>query len=320
MKRFSIIARTALLAILVTSCTPVVTPPPVEDGEMTSSSSSTGLRYATVEGVVQKAGVSIYMQGSHRLQMDDGTFLLLESSDLRLDDYVDTRVIVTGTVEPTVESGGMIMNVEMIEEATGMLEPEVLEESSFSSSSTSSAPSSAAAVTSSSATASSVVARSSSPASSPKPVPVVSSSSQAAVSSSATQTAPDASASVKAMAKAVVDAQNFNQKYCSSHIGFCIPYHRNWYFQSFGANVSPYLWHVEVSDQSVDEAGQGSIVVNLVSGSFEGTEGVAVEQGDFVVASRQWTGNRHIEISASKELRAAVEFMANGVEVYTNDQ
>ena len=118
------------------------------------------------------------------------------------------------------------------------------------------------------------------------------------------------------MSKAAVDSSSFTTKYCSGHIGFCLPLHKYWFFQSFGANVSPYLWHVEVSNQSVEEAGQGVIVINLVSGSYGGTEGVAIDQGDFVVAQRQWTGNRHFEISGPKELRAAVEYMANGIEVY----
>ena len=125
------------------------------------------------------------------------------------------------------------------------------------------------------------------------------------------------SASIRAMAKVAVDATTFTTKYCSSHIGFCIPLHKYWFYQSFGANVSPNLWHVEVSDKSIDDAGQGVIMVNLVSGGLTGTEGVAVAQGDFVVASRQWTGNRHFEISGPAALKAAVEFMANGVEVYS---
>ena len=124
------------------------------------------------------------------------------------------------------------------------------------------------------------------------------------------------------MMKALVDSENFTKQYCSPHIGFCIPYHRNWYFQSFGANVSPYLWHVEIADHSVEEVGQGVIMVNLVSGGLPSSEseGVAVSQGDFVVTSRQWTGNRHFKISAPKELRAAVEYMANGLVVYQTGQ
>ena len=70
------------------------------------------------------------------------------------------------------------------------------------------------------------------------------------------------------MAKATVDAANFNKQYCTGHIGFCIPVHRNWYFQSFGANLPPYLWHVEIADHEISQAGDGAIFVNLVSGDL----------------------------------------------------
>jgi hypothetical protein len=329
MRRSFLVVGAALIAASLPACVPQ-TEQPADTGAIESSSSSAALRYATVEGVVQKSGVGIYMQGSHRLQMDDGTFLLLESSTLRLDEYLDERVIVSGSIQPTVEDGGMIMDVDMIEEASAMLEPEVLTEESSSSSEMSSS----AAMTSSAArSSSSVVISMSSPtpvqvssvaaSSSAKPVVVASSSSsivQAVTSSpAASQPESDRSATITTMAKASVDATTFTTKYCSGHIGFCLPMHRNWYFQSFGANVSPYLWHVEVSNQEVSDAGQGIIMINLVSGALAGSEGVAVAQGDFVVASKQWTANRHFEISGPPQLKAAIEFMANGVEVYATE-
>lgn len=321
MKRIPPITGVTVLAVLLSSCTPTVTLPPTDEGDTVSSSSSaSSARYATVEGVLQKSGIGMYMQGTHRLQMDDGTFLLLQSTaGVNLDAYIDERVIVTGTVEPTVEAGGTIMNVEMVERATASLQPEVLEESESSEAMAAAVSSRASptAMAPSSPASSPAPVRSSPPAavSSPRPVAVASSASAAPASSpAAPQT--DYSVTVKAMAKAQVDSANFNQRYCSSHIGFCVPYHRNWYFQSFGATVAPYLWHVEFADHSVDEVGQGAIVVNLVSGAFDGAAGVATEQGDFVVASAQWTGNRHFEVSGPAELRSAVEFMARGIAVY----
>lgn len=335
MNRLTILSGLGLVTASLVACQsaapkpPVTTPPPTS-----SSSSSVAGRYATVEGVVQKAGIGIAMEGTHKLEMDDGSFLLLRSSMVRLDDSLDMRVVVTGAVQPTVEVGGMIMNVEMLQRAQPIAQPEVLEETSSASSSSISPPvppfSSAAPIVlsskASSATApSSVLApvRSSAAVASssakPLPSPSSSSSSIAAPSSSSPAPATTVSLSVKAMSKAAVDAANFSTKYCSGHIGFCLPIHRNWYFQSFGANVSPYLWHVEVADHSVEDVGQGVIIVNLVSGTFEGSEGVAVAGGDFVVASKQWTGSRHFEISGPKELKAAVEFMANGVEVYSTE-
>ncbi len=318
MKRLTLLSA-LLLAVPLVACRSTAPQQPPVTGTVMSSSSSSSARSATVEGVLQKAGVGIFMQGSHRLQMDDGTFLLLESTAVRLDDYLDDRVIVTGTVQSTVEAGGMIMTVELIEAAESFLQPEVLVEGG----SMSSTPSSASSRRSSPAPMSSPTA------SSPAPLPVfppsspsspspTAPSSPASIPSSAAPTGRDVSASIAAMARAAVNSSTFTTTYCSSHIGFCVPVHKYWFYTSFGASISPYLWHVEVSDQSIEEAGQGVIVVNLAAGALTGSEGVAIIQGDFAVASRQWTGNRHFEISGPKELKAAVEFMAHGIEVYTS--
>lgn len=308
MRNLRIISGIGLAGVLLASCTPAV--PPVEpsiDGAAMSSSSTAPS--ASVEGLLQRAGISIYMEGTHRLQMDDGSFLLLRSDTIGLDSYSDTRVIVTGPIMPTVEGEGVIMSVEDIEGVTSSLPPEVLTEETSSSSVLSEETLPPVVVESSSS-----VSQAPLPLSSSSAAPIVPTSSSS--SASPQSVSADASVSVKAMAKAVVDAANFREKYCTSYIGFCVPYHRNWYFQSFGPNVSPYLWHVEFADHSVDEAGQGVIIFNLVQGPLGGPDGAVTEQGDFVVASRQWTGNRHMEISAPKELRAAVEFMASGIEVY----
>ncbi len=355
MKRSPIFSGTGLLALVlvVTSCSPVpsgtgVTPPVPE---LASGSLSSDVRVTTsADGIIQKAGISIYMEGTHQLMTDDGLTLLLESKAVDLDAYLDTRVRVIGTAKPTVEAGGHILDVVRVEALRERLAPEVLEETGavvISSSEESSSVSSSSSVESSmssvlSSRSSSVVTSrsssvnlssfasvsvvsssvSSSDSSSTSSASLSPSSSSSISSSSIASSSPAAaSASVTAMAKAKMDAGSFSQKYCTGHIGFCIPVHRNWFFKSFGANISPYLWHVEVSDVAIEEAGQGVIMVNLVSGALSASaaEGVAVSSGDFVVAQRQWTGNRHFEISAPAQLKAAVEVMANGVEVYQTE-
>ncbi|MBI2635864.1 hypothetical protein HYW84_00885 [Candidatus Peregrinibacteria bacterium] len=339
MKRFLFSIGASLLAVFVTAC--IATPPasaPIQPVESPAAAGggelSSAKRSASIEGVLQKAGVDIYMQGTHRLLMDDGTFLLLQSSTVRLDDFLDSRVIVTGGVQPAVGAGGMIMNVEMLVPAES-LPPEILiEGAQFGRSS--SAFSSAHSVTQADDAAASSVAPisarswSSSPylssaAATPPTAPFVPAapiapeavSSSSASASSLASSSADASAIIKTMAKAAVGQETFAVQYCNGHIGFCVPLHKYWFYKSFGSAVSPYLWHVEISSRPVEEAGQGVLVVNLVSGSLTGPEGAAVAQGDFVVASRQWTGGRHFEISGPAELKAAVEFMANGVEVYS---
>lgn len=288
-----------------------------QSSSSSSASSSVQPRMAMAEGMLQKAGVGIFMEGTHHLVTETNEELLLKSGTLNLDLYVDEKVRVSGEVSATVEAGGMIMDVESIETMSDADLPEVLEESSSSiiSVASSSRPlpeysSSARSLVSSVSVAKSSLAPSASS------VAVASSSTAIPTASSSAGIGSDRGASVTAMAKAQVDATNFRFQYCNDHIGFCIPYHRNWYFQSSGANISPYLWHVEFADLAIEEAGQGIIVLNLVSGSLEGSDGVAVDQGDFVVASHQWTANRHFEVTGPKELRAAVEFMAKGIEVY----
>lgn len=95
-----------------------------------------------------------------------------------------------------------------------------------------------------------------------------------------------------------------------------MPVHRNWFYQSFGATVDPYLWHVEFGNTAVENVGDGVIIVNLVSGAFTGAESTAEVHGEFVIAQKAWTGNRHVEISGPKELQIAVEYMARSITEY----
>jgi hypothetical protein len=66
------------------------------------------------EGIVQPAGISIYMEGSHRLSLSDGRFILLESNAVDLNGYVGEGVRVVGAIRPTVEADAMILRVDQI--------------------------------------------------------------------------------------------------------------------------------------------------------------------------------------------------------------
>jgi hypothetical protein len=68
----------------------------------------------TYEGTLQAAGASIFMEGTHKLQLEDGRFIMLESTDVDLNQYIGQKVELFGAVRPTVEAGGMIMRVERI--------------------------------------------------------------------------------------------------------------------------------------------------------------------------------------------------------------
>lgn len=259
------------------------------------------LEDVTYEGTLELAGISVYMEGTHRLIMDDGEFLLLESDAVDLNGYVGETVSVTGDVRSTVEAGGLIMDVTDIELS------KVQSSASVSSSSQArSMPSSSAA--------SSIL---SSQKSSLPPAPSSTMSSQASFASSVSLgDAGQTSAKTQAMAKDDLATGQWTQQYCTSHIGFCIPVHRNWWFKSFGTTTS-YLWHVEVSPEELQGLGDGPLVINLAAGSIPDSDDAKIkEQGDFVVGLRSWTENRHFEITAPKELQSAVEYITKNLTAY----
>jgi len=143
-----------------------------------------------------------------------------------------------------------------------------------------------------------------------KPNPV-SSSSVAAVSPVAGVPTESFLALVKKMAKEDFSDANWTQKYCTDHIGFCVPMHKYWYYVSFSANTTA-LWRVEASAAEINAVGDGPIVVNLLSGDISttgATDGQVLSSGDKVVGFKAWTGNQHFEISAPASLKGAVDYM-----------
>jgi hypothetical protein len=113
------------------------------------------------------------MEGTHRLELEDGRFVLLEANGLILDDYLAMDVEVFGATRPTVEGGAIIMRVERVAEFVESSVAASSEDMLPSSSSISSAAVSVAPVVPSSAPA--AVSRAS-------VAPVVSSSAPAVVS------------------------------------------------------------------------------------------------------------------------------------------
>src|SRR5690606_8935340 len=87
------------------------------------------------EGVVKLLGISIYGEGTYRLEKDDKLVLILESDKINLPDFEGKEVKVRGFIRDTVEGGQKIMEVAYIEpiaEAGVKLFNEVGYEFSFS--------------------------------------------------------------------------------------------------------------------------------------------------------------------------------------------
>lgn len=284
--------------LLLTACNFFApsTQEPMEDEESSSSSSvmeeTDNVMY---QGVLEPAGISIYMEGTHKLTLDDGRFILLQGDGVDLNEYLDEEVEVHGAIRPTVEGGGIIMRVESVVRVG---------ESSSSSSSDSSSSSSMSAESSSAAA---VV-----PPASSSPAPVSSSPSAQTSSEGGDERAIRAAA----MAKADLSTANWTQQYCTGHMGFCMPVHKNWWFTSFGTTTSN-LWHVEINNQVIEKIGDGPIRVQIVSGALSSNDGQVVANGDDVVGYKSWTENRHFEIHAPASLRGAVEYLISHITAYT---
>lgn len=307
MQRFSLVFLIGLSSLAV-ACTPAQDSELDDSTQNSSASSSEEIsetRNVLYRGMLREAGVSIYMQGTHRLDLDDGRFVLLESDVLDLNDYVDSKVEVFGSVRPTVEAGGLIMRVESIQS---------LEETSSESSASGSSVSSEEEISSedfslnvSSDAVSSAFIRSS--------APDVSSVFPQVSSITPWQESDELTAKASAMAKSDMDMGNWTQQYCSTHWKFCIPVHRNWWFKSFGATSSS-LWHVEIGPQEMNNLGEGPISVNLVSGSVESAnanDGQVIVRGDTVVGFRSLEDGKRFEIRGPAVLEQAIRIITENL-------
>ncbi len=291
-------------------------------------------------GTLEKQGVSIFMEGTHRLRLDDGRFVLLESDTVILNDYLNMKVEVVGAVRPTVENGGLIMRVERVmslevasssvsdtifcggiaafpcpasmqcvDDPDDSCDPEnggadcggICVAASVSSADTitptQSSATSVASIASSRPVVSSIATVSSA---APVPVPVSSAPSE-------WQASTDLTAKAAVMAKDNMDPSLWTQKYCSSHIGYCFPVHKNWWFFSFGATSSTF-WHVEVGPSEINNLGDGPLTVDLVSGNIA-NDGSVVVSGDTATGFRSWTGGRHLEVRGPANLETAVRYI-----------
>ena len=336
---------TAVLSLLVllVGCLQSPPPPPVQEPVVEAEpepQTPRETRNVFYKGIVRPAGISIYMEGSHKLELEEGRFILLESDDVDLNGYVGERVEAFGSIRPTVEAGAMIMRVEKMrlmvgdakntddaegseekdaEDAEDTEEANVDETEKTEEEEPTEDPVEVEAATSSEASEASA---SSSSVSSEAVIESSSSSSSSEASSKPATSAPDANFVEKTEVMASHDTSigNWSQKYCSGHIGFCALVHKNWWFISFGATTSS-LWHIEYSPEPIEGHGMGDGPIRIQL--FSGTVGMkkAIDKqvktvGGNVIGYREWSDSRHFEVTAPAALKDAVQLIVNTIEEY----
>jgi len=336
-------------ALLLCGCIPggrdtpdvtVPTQPPAAQEQNSTQPNVPARETANVSyrGIVRAAGISIYQEGTHRLVLDNGRFVLLESDTTDLNGYVGEHVEVFGAVRPTVEEGGMIMRVDriaLVREGdtpalgTGTGSSDGIDDigGNEASAGTGGISSDMEAVVEDIPEVP-VETGTGTEMGTEENVQPTESGQHSSTTSQPLEEEPDTeeagdvpalpsedSALVESMAADDYSPERWTQSYCTSHIGFCVPIHKNWWFKSFG-NTSSHLWHVEIANAPVENLGNGIIVINLKDGSLESV-GVANKtvrvEGGLVVGYRVWNDGTHFEISAPASLADPVRYMVQHI-------
>lgn len=350
---------------------------------LSSSFEPTPTPNVSYSGRIEELGITSYQQGTHRLSLEDGSFILLESTDanLNLDSYLGKMVEAHGSALPSIEPGTSLLRVQELivlddvsaitkqvcggiaaqvcddgyecvddlsdscdpinggadcsgvcVKSTSIMKDTVLTESSSSvteslSSSLSVSSSTSSETFSTSIFSSSVSSsQSSSSLRSTSSVSFVSSLSSSVSSTSSapalTILSPEKSQELATMSKQKYgDSLLWSQSYCTSHIAFCVPAHKNWYFKSFGATTNN-KWHIEFGVKPIENLGDGLIVMNLVVGNSAsaGLQSGEVKQvGSDLVAAKDWKDD-HFEIVGDATLREAILFMMSHITTYVPGQ
>lgn len=277
----------------------------------------------TYTGVVAPAGISVYNQGTHRLILPGGKFVLLETDDIDLNGYVDEDVQIFGALRPTVEAGGMIMRVERIElmqkeNETEEGEDEPTEEELPVN------PEDSDDVPMEKPEEEPGEEQSADPDQEPQDLPEPTEepaeeevSENEEIEEEVAEPSAEYLELIEVMSRQDYAAANWTQQYCTSHISFCAPVHRNWWFKSFGATSST-LWHVELSPEPIESLGQGPLVIELIAGSNTDADGTIDVSNGKAVGYKEWTFGRHFRISGDESLKDAILYITQNITDYAS--
>jgi hypothetical protein len=268
-------------------------------------------QFLTQQGVVQS--IDTPAGPSYVLALSTGVRIFLASDVVHLEEFIGANVRVSGRTTVSADGSTVSMDVATLDDLSIVPQDQQTSTSAMSSEASSAVQSSS--VQSSVRT----VASSSSWAESSFPAKIASSPSSSSISSSSASSQVAATSKETVMQKSTIEAQLFTQQYCSTNIGFCVSLHKHWYYQSFGRNVPPALWHVEVGPEPVENVGDGVLIISLLSGDIpDGGSDMSVERsGDFVVVYRQWTNDRYFSVSAPSSLESAAKQVATSIAVYS---
>jgi hypothetical protein len=80
------------------------------------------INFKKLTGIVKPLGVSIYKEGTHRLESDNSLIALLESKDFDLDEYEHKEVELEGIIRDAIEDGLTIMSISKVNVIDDLIE------------------------------------------------------------------------------------------------------------------------------------------------------------------------------------------------------
>lgn len=92
----------------LTACGDTV--PDLED-RMADSSVETATSYT---GVIEAFDIDIYHDGTHQIKTEDGETIVIQSSVINLNNYIDKKVVISGAIQQLIDKKGRVFNVEEI--------------------------------------------------------------------------------------------------------------------------------------------------------------------------------------------------------------
>jgi hypothetical protein len=294
-------------------------------------------------GLLAKGGVTFYQQGTHHLSLDDGSFILLESDSIPLALYEGKRVRIRGSVRPTVEAGGLIMDAQEVvvvdergitksegqfcggvagipcpsgyeciresadRDAAGVCRREKMVEETKEAEEAEEAEGGGVTEPEPGSEEPEVTPE--------KPAEEAQLGAKPTLAPSTNS--PALEAHIELMAGDDISPSRWTQEYESQHVGLRVSLHKNAYWRNFGARPDQNSFlHLEVGHREIVELGDGPVTLDLKGGTLASlgvAEGGVVERDDIIEAYRTFDANRYVVISGDARLKNYIEYMLGAV-------
>ena len=112
----------------------------------------------------------------------------------------------------------------------------------------------------------------------------------------------------------------WEQDFCSTAFEYCVPLHRNFWYNTFLETDGSGRGFTEFSTSVIENDGDGPIKIYVRSGQYKGTKGQVVSQGDNIVIVLDRDADTYFELFASSRLEQPLLYMADRFRIATEEE